>query len=91
MEEDEVGAGFFELVEALGDLFCGADKAGAEATIGDGVVFERDALLELGAGKPLLVIRVARGGLLDVGDAANFVLRFLFGFADDGVARDAEF
>ena len=91
MEEDEVGAGFFKLMQALGDLFGGADEAGAEAAVGDGVVFERDALLELRPGKPLLVVGVACGGLLDVGDAADFVLRFFFGFADDGVAGDAEF
>ena len=64
MEEDEVGAGFFELVEALGDLFGGADEAGAKAAIRDGVVFEGDALFELGAGKPLLVVGVTGGGLL---------------------------
>ncbi len=91
MEEDEVGAGFFELVEALGDLFGGTDEAGAEAAIRDGVVFERDALLELRAGEPLLVIRIASGRLLNVRDAANFVLSFFFGFANDSVTRDAEF
>ena len=38
MEEDEVDAGFFELLEAFGDLFGGADEAGAKAAVGDGVV-----------------------------------------------------
>ena len=91
MEEDEVGAGLFELVEAFRDLFSGADEAGAKAAVGDGVVFERDALLELRSGEPLLVVGVTCGRLLDVGDAADFVLRFFFGFADDGVTGDAEF
>ena len=91
MEEDEVGAGFFELVEALGDLFGCADEAGAEAAVGDGVVFEGDALFELRAGEPLLVVSVTCSGLLDIRDATDFVLGFLFGFADDGVAGDAEF
>lgn len=61
LEEDEVDAGFFELVEAFGDLFCGADEAGAEAAVGDGIVFEGDALLELCTCQPLLVIGVASG------------------------------
>ena len=91
MEEDEVDAGFFELVEALGDLFGGADEAGPEAAIRNGVIFERNALLELSAREPLLIVGVTGGGLLDIGDAANFVLRFFFGFANDGVASDAEF
>ena len=91
MEEDEVGAGFFELVEALGDLFGSADEAGAETAIGDGVVFEGDSLFELRAGEPLLVVGVTCGGLLDVGDAAYFVLGLFFGLADDRVTRDAEF
>ena len=91
MEEDEVCAGLFELMEALGDLFGGADEAGAKAAVGDGVVFEGDALLELRAGEPLLVVGVTGGGLLDVGNAAYFVLGFFFGFANDSVTRDAEF
>ncbi len=91
MEEDEVGAGLFELVEAFRDLFSGADEAGAKAAVGDGVVFQGDALFELRSGKPLLVVRIASGGLLNVRDAADFVLRFFFGFADDGVACYTEF
>ena len=91
MEEDEVGAGLFEFVEAFGDLFGSANEAGAKAAVGDGVVFEGDALLELRAGEPLLVVGVTGGGLLDIRDATDFVLGFFFRFADDSVARDAEF
>ena len=90
MEEDEVNAGFFELVEAFGNLLGGADEAGAETAVRYGVVFKRDTLFELCAGKPLLIVGVTGGGLLDVGDAADFVLRFFFGFSDDGITCDAE-
>src|SRR5262249_27787095 len=91
LEEDEVNPDFFELLEALGDLLGGAHKTGAEAAVRNGVVFERDALLELSTGEPLLVVQVARRGLLDIGDAPDFVLRFFFCLANDGVTRDAEF
>ena len=91
LEQDEVAPGFFELVETLRNLFGSANQARAETTVRDGVVFEGDSLFELGASKPLLVVGVAGGGLLYVGDAADFVLRFFFGFPDDGVSGNALF
>lgn len=91
MEEDEVDAGLFELVEAFRDLLGGANKTGAEAAVGNGIVFEGDTLLELGSCQPLLVVGIASCGLLNVRDASDFILGFRFGFADDGVTGDAEF
>ena len=72
------------------DLLRSADQAGAQAAIRYGIFFERDALLQLRIGQPLLVILVAGGVLLHVGDAGRFLLRFLLGFADDSVGGDAE-
>ena len=91
MQEDEVNAGFFKAVEAFGDLLGCADKAGAETTVRDRIVFKGNPLFQLRAGQPLLVIRITSGRLLDIRDAAEFVLGFAFGFADDGVTGDAEF
>src|SRR6266478_9200675 len=42
------------------------------------------------SGKPLLVICVARRGLLDIRDAPQLVLSFAFRFSNDGIAGDPE-
>ena len=41
--------------------------------------------------QPLLIVGVARRGLLHVGDAPHFVLRFALGFAHDRVTGHAKF
>ena len=76
------------------DLLGGADEAGLEAAVGDGVVAEGDFLFELRAGDPLLVVGEAGGGLCGVGLLAvmrsTSAVGFGFGVADDAVAGDAE-
>src|SRR6185437_7480853 len=60
LEEQEPDAGFLELVHALGHLLGSADEAGAKATIRNGVVLERNLLLELRVRDPVLIVVVAR-------------------------------
>src|SRR6202521_2893356 len=90
LEQHEVDPGGFELGDALGDLLGRADKSGAQATVRNGVIFQGNALLELGSRQPLLVICITCGGLLYVGDASKLVPRFALRFSNDSVARDTE-
>ena len=91
LQKHKIDAGCFELREALGHLFRSSDKAGTQAAIRNGIVFQGNTLLELRASQPLLVIGVSRSGLLDVCNAPEFVLSLALGFADDGVTGNSEF
>jgi len=91
LEQYKVNACGSERCNAFGDLFWSADKSASQPTVGHRIIFQRNALFELCPRKPLLVVGVARRGLLHVGDATQFVLRLFFRFANDGVTRDAEF
>src|SRR5262249_1365674 len=71
-------------------LLGSADEPGTQPAIGNRIVFERNALLELGSSEPLLIIGVTRGRLLHVRDTAKFLLGFALCFADDGITRDTE-
>ena len=61
LEEDEGTAGGFKVLEALADGGGGADEAGAEASVGDGVVAEAELGFEFGAGDELLDSWRSRG------------------------------
>src|ERR1700674_1533079 len=90
LQQHEVNAGGFELGHPLGHLFGRADKPRTQAAIRNRIIFQRNALLQLRSGQPLLVIRVARRGLLHVGDSPQLILRFALRFANDRISGNAE-
>jgi hypothetical protein len=61
-----------------------------QTAIGDRVVLERQPLLQLRVGDPLLIVLVAGRRLLDVGDALQLRSSLSVGVVDDAVARHAE-
>ena len=71
--------GSLELADAFGDLFRRPDQPGAQPAVGHRVILEADALLELGVGDPLLVVRVAARALPHVGDAGQLARGFRLG------------
>src|SRR5262249_43351627 len=91
LQQQMINPRVFELGNTFGDLLGSSHQPGAQSTIGNRVVFERDALFQLRIGQPLLVILVAGGILLDVSDATQFLLGFGFAVAHDGVRGYAEF
>src|SRR5260370_42174495 len=88
LEESQVRAGALEGVEPLGDFLRSSDEARAKAAVGDRVVLEADALLELRAGEPLVVVGIATRARADVGDAGDLAPRRLLGPSADDETRD---
>src|SRR5262249_19005836 len=68
-QQEQVHAGGLERLDAVEYLLWRADQPAPQTAVGDGVIFQRDALFELRAGQPLLVVVVPGRGLLHVGDA----------------------
>src|SRR5215471_3063067 len=79
LQQQQIGSGIFELRDALGHLLRRSHQAGAQSAIGNRVIFERDSLLELGISQPLLVVLIAGGILLDVGNARELLPGLLLG------------
>src|SRR6266436_7103100 len=80
----------FKFGNAFRNLAGRADQSRPQSSITDGVIFERNMLVKLCAGQPLLIIVVAGGGLLHVGNACQFSLRFLFGITNNRIGSDSE-
>src|SRR6266478_1498536 len=90
LQQEEVNASGFKFGNAFHNLAGCADQSRPQSPIADGVIFERNMLVKLCAGQPLLIIVVADGGLLHVGNACQFSLRFLFGITSDRIGSDSE-
>src|SRR4029077_19796383 len=67
-----------------------ADQSRPQSSITDGVIFERNMLVEFRTGEPLLIIVVAGGALLHVGDACQFFLRLPLRVANNRIGSDSE-
>src|SRR4029077_9092616 len=74
LQQEKVNANRFKLGNAFRNLAGCADQSRSQSPITDGVIFERNMLVKLCAGQPLLIIVVAGGGLLHVGNACQFFL-----------------
>src|SRR5207253_4157457 len=90
LQQHEVNTSGFELRQTLGHLFRRANQPGPQAAIRNRIIFQRNALLQLRSGKPLLVVRVARGGLLNIRHSPQLVLRLAFRFANNGISSNAK-
>src|SRR5260370_40750129 len=90
LQQKEVNANRFKLGNAFRNLAGCDDQYGPKSSITDGVIFERNILVKLCAGQPLLIIVVASVGLLHVGNACQVSPRFLFGVTNNRIGSDSE-
>src|SRR5258708_4429167 len=89
LQQQQIHACLFEFCDAFGDLLGSPHQARAQPAVGHRIILERNALLELRSGKPLLIVLVPSGALFDVGDARELLLRLAFGLAHHDVPRHA--
>jgi hypothetical protein len=72
LKEEEINAHCFKLGNAFRNLGGRTHESRTQSPVTDGVIFERNMLVESRTGQPLLIVVVAGGGLLHIGNACQF-------------------
>src|SRR6478736_4476982 len=90
LKEEEINAHCFKLGNAVRNLAGRTHQSGTQSPVTDGIIFERNMLVEFRTGQPLLIIVVAGGGLLHIGNACQFLLRFLLCVTNNRIGGDTE-
>src|SRR5580658_655805 len=91
LEQQQIHSRGFKRRHPLSHLLRGSHESRPQSAVRHRVILERYLLLQLRPRQPLLVIRIARRGLLHVGNPLHFLQRFALGFPHDGIARNAKF
>src|SRR3984957_2156052 len=90
LQQQKIDAHLFELADLVLHLRGRADQSRAQSAVRHGIFLNGHLLFELRSLQPLLVVRVAFGILLHIGDALDLLGHFALGFTRERVARHAE-
>src|SRR6476646_7605463 len=90
LKEEEINAHCFKLGNAVRNLARRTHQSRTQSPVTDGVIFKRNMLVEFRTGQPLLIIVVAGGGLLHIGNACQFVLRLPLRVTNNRIGGDNE-
>src|SRR4029077_8802090 len=90
LKQEEIYANRLELGNAFRNLVRCSDESRAQSPITNGIIFKRDVSIEFCASQPLPVIRIASGGLINVGNTCKFFLRFLFRVTNNRISGDSK-
>src|ERR1700722_14724659 len=90
LQQQKIDAHLFELADLVLHLRGRADQSRAQSAVRHGIFLNGHLLFELRSLQPLLVVRVAFGILLHIGDALDLLGHFALGIPGKRIARNPE-